>query len=89
MPIFIGRGAPLRYRTGHPKPAVFCAFSGGERAQQRAFRSRDAQFFLIDFDALAERAKVIAAVASAVRPHPLAGCPGKRFESLWQTCFAC
>ena len=29
---------------------------------------------------MGERAKVIAAVASAVRLHPLAGCPGKRFE---------
>ena len=77
-------GAPLRYRTGHAKTRRFCAFSGDERAQEHAFRSQDAQFFLIDFDPLGERAEVIAAVASALGPHALAGCPGKRLEGLWR-----
>jgi Cft2 family RNA processing exonuclease len=39
---------------------------------------------LVDFDPLGERAEVIAAVAAAICPHALAGCPGKRFESLWR-----
>jgi hypothetical protein len=76
-------GAPLRYRIRHAKTSRFCALSSDERAQKRAFRSHDAQFFLIDFDALGERTEVIAAVAeppangrpvrAAVRvlPHPL------------------
>jgi hypothetical protein len=58
--------------------------SGDERAQERAFRSHDAKFFLIDFDALGERAEVVAAVASALGPHPLAGGPGKRLKGLWR-----
>src|ERR1700681_4271864 len=78
--------APLRYRTGHAKTCRFCAFSSDERAQEHAFRSPDAQFFLVDFDPLSERAEVIAAVAAAVGPHPLAGRPGKRLESLWCEC---
>jgi hypothetical protein len=73
-------GAPLRYRTGHAKTRRFRAFSGDERAQEDAFRSHDAQFFLIDFDALGERAEVIAAVATAIGPHTLARRPGKRLE---------
>src|SRR5882757_7482218 len=75
-------GAPLRYKTGHAKTCRFCAFSGDERSQENAFRPRDAQFFLIDFDALGERAKMIAAVAAVLGPHAPAGCPGKRLESL-------
>src|SRR5258706_2456618 len=78
----ISSGAPLRYRTGHAKTRRFCAFSGDERAQEHAFRSHDAQFFLIDFDALGERAQVIAAVAAAIGAHALAGCSGKCLESL-------
>jgi hypothetical protein len=62
------------------KKAGFGAFSGDERAQEDAFRSHDAQFFLIDFDALGERAEVIAAVATAIGPHTLARRPGKRLE---------
>jgi len=77
-------GAPLRYRTGHAKTWRFCAFSGDERAQEHAFRPHDAQFFLIDFDPLGERAKVIAALAAAIDPHALAGYPGKRLERLWR-----
>jgi hypothetical protein len=75
-------GAPFRYRTGHAKTCRFCAFSGDERSQENAFRPRDPQFFLIDFDALGERAKMIAAVAPVLGPRALAGCPGKRLESL-------
>ncbi len=41
------------------------------------------QFFLVDFDALGERAEVIAAVAAAIDPHARASCPVKRFESRW------
>jgi hypothetical protein len=44
-------------------------------AQEHAFRPHDPRFFLIDFDALGERAEVIAAVASAISPHALAGLP--------------
>src|SRR6267143_2633061 len=80
----ISSGAPLRYRTGHAKTCRFCAFSGDERAQKHAFRPYDAQLFLVDFDALGERAKVIAAVATAIGSHPLAGCPGKGLEGLWR-----
>ena len=49
---------------------------------EHTFRPHDAQFFLIDFDALGERAKMIAAVAAVLGPHALAGRPGKRLESL-------
>ena len=76
-------GAPLRYRTGHAKTRRFCAFSGDERSQEHAFRPHDAQFFLVDFDALGERAEVIAAVAAAIGPHSLAGGPGKRLQRFW------
>src|SRR6266699_978395 len=65
-------------KLGTPKPAVFAP-----EAQKRAFRSHDAQFFLIDFDALGERAEVVAAVAAAIDPQALAGRPGKRLEGLW------
>jgi hypothetical protein len=57
-------GAPLRYRTGHAKTRRFC--SGDERAQQFAFRSDGAKFLGVDFDALGERAWVIAAVTAAL-----------------------
>ena len=46
--------------TGHAKTCRFYAFSSDQRAQEHAFRYRDAQFFLIDFDALGERAEMIA-----------------------------
>ena len=68
-------GAPLRYRTGHAKTCRFCARLGDERAQKCAFGSHDAQFFLIDFDALGERAKMIVAVAAAIYPHALFSTP--------------
>jgi hypothetical protein len=40
--------------------------SGDEHAQKHAFRSHDAQFFLIDFDTLGGRAEVIAAARPAL-----------------------
>src|SRR5260221_7055695 len=64
------------YRTGHAQTCRFCARSCDERAQEHAFQPHDAQFFLIDFDPLGERAEVIAAVAATIDPHSLAGCPG-------------
>jgi hypothetical protein len=36
----------------------------------------------IDFDALGERAEVIAAIAAALGPHALAGVPGEGLERL-------
>ena len=75
-------GAPLRYKTGHAKTRRFCARSGDERAQQYAFRSRDANSLRIDFDPFGERAEVVAAVAARLRPHTLAGRPGECLEGL-------
>jgi hypothetical protein len=46
------------------------------------FRADDANLLRIDFDALGECAKVVATIAAAFCPHPLAGLPGERFESL-------
>jgi hypothetical protein len=57
-------GAPLRYKTGHAKTRRFCARSGDERAQEYAFCPHDANFFRVHFDALGERAEVIATVPS-------------------------
>ncbi|WP_366145826.1 hypothetical protein [Bradyrhizobium sp.] len=33
---------------------------------------------------MGECAEIVAAVAAAVGPHPLAGCPGKGLEGLWR-----
>jgi hypothetical protein len=41
-----------------------------------------ANFFRINFDALSERAEVIAAVASRLDSHMPAGLPGERIECL-------
>ena len=69
-------------KTGHSKHCRFCARSGDERAQQYAFRTHDANFFRVDFDALGERAEGVAAVAAALGPHAPAGLPGERLEGL-------
>src|SRR5262245_57888182 len=81
---FWGSGVRISsgYRTGHSKTCRFCARCGDERAQQYAFRAHDANFFRVHFDALGERAEVIATVAAAVGAHSFAGLSGERFESL-------
>jgi hypothetical protein len=83
---FCSSGAPFRYRTGHAKTCRFCAFKSGERAQENAFRSRDAQLFPVDFDPVGQRGKVIAAVAAAIDPQVTARCPGKFIpvDDCWQ-----
>lgn len=47
-----------------------------------AFRSHDANFLRIHFDTLGECAQVIATVAAALGPRPLARLPGEGFGSL-------
>src|SRR3974390_3590887 len=64
-------GAPLRYKTGHSKHCRFCARCGDERAQEHALGAHDANLFRVNFDALGERAEVIAAVAAALGSHAL------------------
>lgn len=44
------------------------------------FRAHDAKFLRVDFDALGQRAKVIAAIAAALGPHSLARRPGKGLD---------
>jgi hypothetical protein len=56
------------------KNGGFWRFQWRRACAEDAFRSHDAQFFLIDFDALGERAEVIAAVTTVARR------PGKRLE---------
>src|SRR5262245_43608487 len=78
----ISSGAPLRYKTGNAKTRRFRARSGDERTQEYALRSHDANFFRVDFDALGERAQVVATVAAALGAHPSAGLPGECLERL-------
>ena len=67
---------------GTPKPVVFALEAATKVLRRSAlFDPHDAHFFfLIAFDALGERAEVIAAVAAVLGSHALAGCPGKRLE---------
>jgi hypothetical protein len=44
--------------------------------------SHDTNFFRVHFDALGERAEVIAPVATALGPHALPSLPGERPERL-------
>jgi hypothetical protein len=69
-------------KLGTPKPAVFALEAATSVPQQLALGARDTNFFRADFDALSERAEVIATVAARLGPHPLAGSPGECFESL-------
>lgn len=66
------RGAPGR------QPEL----DGASRPQQYAFGTSDANFFGVDFDALGERAQVVAAVAARLGPCAPADLPGKRLEGL-------
>jgi hypothetical protein len=73
----ISPGAPVRYKAWNAKTRRFYARDGDEGTQQYAFGPFDANFFRVHFDALGERAEVIAAVAAALGAHTPAGLPGE------------
>ncbi len=75
-------GARVRYRTGHSKTCRFCAGRSDERAQERAFRPHDANFFRVHLDALGQGPQMVAAVAARFGPHAPAGLAGEGLESL-------
>jgi hypothetical protein len=54
---FAGRAGSLQ-NWAFPKPAVFYARGGDERARPYAFEAHDANLFCVDFDALGERCRV-------------------------------
>jgi hypothetical protein len=54
----------------------------GQRLKQIAFRADDPDFAVCDLDALGERAEMIAAMAAAVDPDPLARRPGEPLDHL-------
>jgi hypothetical protein len=60
--------APFGTELGTPKPPLLRFPRRLECAEAR-FSSHDAKLFLVDFDLLGERAKVISVVASAHRPR--------------------
>ena len=78
----ISSGAPLRYKTEHSKTCRFCGRRGDKRTQEYDFRAHDANFFRIHFDALGQRAEVVAAVAARLGSHALAGVAGEGFQRL-------
>ena len=73
-------GRATSVETGHFKTGRFCSGSSGGRAQQHAFRRNGALFFLVNFDALGERAWMVAAVGAPLGPHPAVGPAGEGLE---------
>jgi hypothetical protein len=55
-------------KLGTPKPAFF-ALEAATSVRSNSLGPHDANFFRVDFNALGERARVIAAVATALGPH--------------------
>jgi hypothetical protein len=65
---------PIRNRTANAKRGRFYARGSGKRPQQIVLRSHDTNLAVRHLDALGKRAEVIATVAAARDPYPLAGC---------------
>src|SRR5271170_4917711 len=68
---------PIQNRTANAGRSRFYAAGGGERSEQVALRSHDADFLVRYLDALSQRAQVFPAVSAAVDPDALAGRPGE------------
>src|SRR5487761_1133996 len=68
---------PIQNRTANAAGRRFYARDGGERPEQVALRSHDADFTVRHLDPLGQRPQVIAAIAAAVEPDPLAGSSGE------------
>ena len=71
---------PLQNRTANAGRSRFYACRGGEGLKQIALRADDADLAVCDLDALGERAEVVAAIAAAVDPDPLACGPGESLD---------
>ena len=71
---------PIQNRTANAGRSRFYARGGGERSEQIALRSHDADFAVRDLDPLGQRAKVFAAIAAAVDPDALAGGRGELLD---------
>ena len=59
---------PIQNRTANAGRSRFYAAGGGERSEQVALRSHDADFLVRYLDALSQRAQVFPAVSAAVDP---------------------
>ena len=73
---------PLQNRTANAAGRRFHARGGGEGSEQVSLRPHDADLAVGDLDALGEGAQVIAAIAAAIDPHPLASGAGEFPEHL-------
>ena len=73
---------PLQNRTANAGRSRLYAGRGGQRLKQIAFRADDADLAVGDLDALGERAEMVAAIAAAVDPDPLARRPGEPLDHL-------
>src|SRR6185437_1392871 len=73
---------PLQNRTANAKRSRLYAGRGGQCLNQIALRADDADLALGDLDALSERAEMVAAIAAALDPDPLACRPGEALNHL-------
>ena len=73
---------PFQNRTANARHSWLYAGRGGQRLKQIAFRADDADLAVSDLDALRECSEMVAPVAAAVDPDPLARRPGELLDHL-------
>lgn len=68
---------PFQNRTVNAGRSRLYARGGGEGLKQIALRSHDPDLLLRDFDALGERAEMVATIVAALDPHAFPRCSGE------------
>ena len=71
--IIVRRSPPVQNRTSNAASHRFYARNGSERSEQIPLRSHDADLAVGNSDPLGQGTEVVATIAAALDPYPVAG----------------